>query len=83
MKNIVKEIIYFVVGAIIFMLVYTIWVNPQKISNYFNSIEEKFSESNKVNSIYMMNDTLVNSYIESLNQCEEITKKNILYHFLL
>lgn len=45
MGEFLKFIVYSVIGAIIFMVVYSLWFNPSLLSSKYEDIKEEFSEN--------------------------------------
>lgn len=73
MKDTGKQIVWLVIGAIVFMIVYTLWTNPSMITNFFYRVQNNLPSSLENNGT--QTDSLVSSCTASLNSCREILNK--------
>ena len=71
-----QQILWIVIGAIIFMIVYTLWTNPSMIMNIFDKIENsaKIGEESQVTE-----DPLLKSCLEEVKKNLEILKERSIF----
>ena len=67
-KEIIKQIAWIVVGAVIFMAIYSLWTNPSLITEF----KESMQSSLKLFSSNSEQDPLIRKCMESFDQCKNI-----------
>ena len=76
MRDTGKQILWIIVGVVIFMIVYILLTNPSTITNFFESTKGKLSNSSLGNNkVQVQVDPLVSNCTTSLNTCKDILNK--------
>ena len=73
MKELAQYILYSIISAVIFLLLYSLWFNPSIISNSYENIKEKVSDlSSSKSNLLPEEDPLTKKCRESFNTCSSI-----------